>query len=374
MKSRYWIYLGIFLLGCLLALAETKGHRFETNDWRVYYYATQDFFAGNNPYLHSYGLSTGFFKYPPTTLYFFGPIVGVPYWLTQWMQLFLSIISLIGSSELMHRLFQAEVKGKSWPFLLVAFLTVAVSVVREWHLGNINLQLLFLFLLGWWMHRRSSKWWWLPWAIMILFKPTSILILLPFLVSLNGKIILRFAVIGILFFLVPIAHLGWQGNWKIWLAWWTAASAHGDYLESHHMLAQLADNLWMGSGTYFSLFFLSIFIGLLVYLRWNKKVNLEKVFVLLPALIPLLFLTDTNHFVLLLPLIYSFMHSYWSKLTIIAKVGLALCLVAFTTESTDLWSPTLSKMLSNWGVMGWASLVLVVSYGGWMMKDESSVG
>jgi len=51
---------------------EINNHKFRTNDFEVYFSTSKDYFSENKPYIKNYGFDAGLFKYPPTSLYFFG--------------------------------------------------------------------------------------------------------------------------------------------------------------------------------------------------------------------------------------------------------------------------------------------------------------
>ncbi|MFN5030681.1 MAG: hypothetical protein ACK5FX_00555, partial [Flavobacteriia bacterium] len=106
-ERKYLGYLifGIFLLlfTALMVVVEIKNGRFWTNDLKVYYDATSDYFRGNNPYLKPYGLSSGFFKYPPPTLYFFWIYSKLNFFTVQIIHIALSFLAFLFSVLILHK-------------------------------------------------------------------------------------------------------------------------------------------------------------------------------------------------------------------------------------------------------------------------------
>ena len=81
-NSKIFIHF-FFLFVALMEFIEINNHRFRTNDFEVYFSTAKDYFSGNNPYIRNYGLDTGLFKYPPTSLQFFGLAIVMKYFFAQ---------------------------------------------------------------------------------------------------------------------------------------------------------------------------------------------------------------------------------------------------------------------------------------------------
>ena len=91
-SNHFWFFVIAFIT--LFTFVEFNNGKLWTNDFKVYYLATIDFFKGNDPYLHKYGLDTGYFKYPPFTLYLFKPFTLFSYGISQFIHLILLTLSL----------------------------------------------------------------------------------------------------------------------------------------------------------------------------------------------------------------------------------------------------------------------------------------
>ena len=59
----YFFFAGLIIaFFSLFTIVELNHDKLWTNDFRVYFDATIDYFNGNNPYVKNYGLDTGYFK------------------------------------------------------------------------------------------------------------------------------------------------------------------------------------------------------------------------------------------------------------------------------------------------------------------------
>lgn len=365
-------FLGYLLLvvsfSLLFIFVELNNEKLFTNDFLVYFEATNDFFKGNNPYVHSYGLQTGYFKYAPTTLLFFAPYVLLSFGKMKFVHLFLLVCSLGIALPLWKSILEKQlgIIKKQFLFLFLSFLVIAIHVTRELHLGNVNLILLFLFVLGaFFASKEKVMLSALFWAVMIVLKPIMILICVPMLFLGKWKQILYLVVFGVLSFVLPSLAFGWTKNVNLWIGWFGALSSHGEYLTSPQSLQYLVH-------TYFGLkpSWLYSFIGLgllILFLVWKMKgkeaTTLNYLFFLsvFMAFTPNFFITDSQHFLLSIPLVMfliyrAFQTRNW-KYWLLFSIGMLL----FSFDSMDLWGRDLSNWFTQIGILGLGNLVFIVS-------------
>ena len=147
-KNR-WLYF-IWLVSIVLLIGELLNHRFAMHDLEVYYRTA-------NRMVHHQALyriqSDGHYvyKYAPTAATYFIPLLILPFTAAKVIYWFL----LTGiTAYILHLLFAmlAEEPGleasKLWnKVLLLSFLAGAAHFHREWHLGQVNLILLFSYVL-----------------------------------------------------------------------------------------------------------------------------------------------------------------------------------------------------------------------------------
>jgi hypothetical protein len=367
-----WIFTLFLVAFCtLFAFVEMNNGRLWTNDFRVYYEATRDFFAGNNPYAHNYGLDTGHFKYTPFTLYLFSPLTAVSFGVGQCIHSILLTFSLIYSVLNIRKLLEnfPVLGARKVPsgMLYLAFACVAIHVTRELHLGNVNLVLLLLFNLGLRsaLHKKDlpvAVWW----SLMIVLKPIMIFVLLPLLVTKRWKIIGITAGFGIFFFIFPAIHVGFKFNWILWQDWFKAISAHGEYLTSNNSIATLVKiHTGFPAAWIVPLICLLVLISLMMNDVFRlKKSKTETLFVwsaIFSAFIPIFFTTDTEHFLLSLPLIWLLFGGLLNHGNWIHWMGFGIGMLLFSFNSPDLLGP-LSDFVSDKGLLGIGNGLFIITF------------
>jgi hypothetical protein len=362
-------YLAIVVAFSLLFIfVELNNEKLFTNDFLVYFEATNDYYRGNNPYEHAYGLGTGFFKYPPTTLLFFAPYVLFSFAIIKFFHLAVLVVFLALALPLWKGILEEYlgVIKKQFLFLFLAFLVIVIHVTRELHLGNVNLILLFLFVIGaYFISKNNFVLSSLFWAVMIVLKPIMILICIPMLFFGKWKQILYLIAFGTLSFLFPLIVFGWTKNIHLWIDWFSALSAHGEYLTSPQSLQYLVHTYFGVKPSWlYSFLGLGLLISFLYINMKGKEVNnLNYMFflALFMAFIPNFFVTDSQHFLLSIPLVMfliyrAFQTRNW-KYWMLFSVGMLL----FSFDSSDLWGKDLSRWFTQIGILGLGNLVFIVS-------------
>ena len=368
---RSYIFFGIFclLFVTLMLSVEINNGKFWTNDFKVYYDATNDFFNGKSPYLNPYGLDTGFFKYAPTTLYFFFFISKFSYFTAQILHAFVLLLSLIIGTTTLHKIlfFHAGNKTNRYGVLYLAFALIVIYVVREFHMGNVNLILFALFTLGLDAFIKNKEFQIaLFWSLMVILKPIVILVFLPLLFFRLWRIIAWLIGFGMLYFTIPIAHMGLGRGLGLWKEWVTAIGKHGEYIVSENSFKYLAnyyfgiDSIWLPS--IFGLLFLCVIL-LVLHLKNKFQVfDFVEWSALFLAFTPNFFVTDTEHFLLSLPLILVI----FRRLLIVNKAILwfffAVFILPFSLKSNDLLGKSLSVLANDSGMIGLANFSLILFF------------
>ena len=368
----YFFFAGLIIAFFgLFTFVELSHNKLWTNDFRVYYDATIDYFNGNNPYIKNYGLDTGYFKYPPFTLYIFKFFTFFSYGTSQLIHLFLLmsslIISIITLKELAHKVFGFEFKTNQAWILFVTFLTVAIHLVREFHMGNINLYLLVLFVLGIKnIHSNKPLLVALFWSLMLILKPIMILAVIPLVFYKKWRIILFMVAFGLFFFLFPIISTGWICNLILWGNWAKSVSSHGGYIVSENSLTYLT-NYYFGIKSEWipSLICLSILLGLMIFqIVKVKKSDNELIIwsIVLTAFTPNFFVTDTEHFLLIIALITFLLHLLSKTKSVIGWIGCAFGMILFSFNSNDLLGRELSDNFDAHGVLGIGNTLFILVF------------
>lgn len=362
---RGYYFFGIFcmLFVGLFVTVEMNNGKFWTNDFVVYYEATKDYFSGNNPYEVNYGLDTGYFKYAPTTLYFFFPTILAGFFTAQIMHTLLLMLALITSMWILHRMFIIDEIGKRRMGLLyVGFALIAPHIVREFHMGNVNLLLLFFFCTGLFsLQKKKDVQVSIFWSIMIVLKPIVILAFIPLLFYQKWRVIFTMGGIGLLFLLLPVLYSGFAGTQELWINWLGAISLHGDFIISENSLTYLSENfLGIHSTWGASLVVLAVLIGLLVWIKIKfNSIYLVEWVVVFFAFCPNFFVTDTEHFSLSLPLIILLIKHLIDANKLAYWIVFGCAVFFFSLNINDLLGRAISNVIDDNGLLGIANLAFI---------------
>jgi hypothetical protein len=368
----YFFFGGLIIaFFSLFTIVEISNDKLWTNDFKVYYLATIDYFNGNNTYVKSYGLDSGYFKYPPFTLYIFKFFTFFSYGTSQLIHLFLLMISLIVSivtlKELVPKIFKFEYKTNQGWILFVPFLIVAIHLVREFHMGNINLYLLVLFVLGIKnIHSNKPLLTALFWSLMLILKPIMILAVIPLVFYKKWRIIAFMAAFGLFFFLFPIISTGWSGNLILWGNWVKSVSNHGSYIVSENSLTYLT-NYYFGIKSEWvpSLICLFILLGsmILQIVKGNKDDNQLIIWsVVLTSFSPNFFVTDTEHFLLIIPVLVFLLYLLSKTKPLIGWIFCSVAIILFSFNSNDLLGRELSDNFDAHGVLGIGNALFILVF------------
>lgn len=369
-KNKSFIILISFVLlfSTLFILIESLNDKLDMNDFYVYFGATNDFFAGNNPYKHNYGLDSGHFKYAPTTLLLFSPFVLGKFLIIKYFHLLLSVIALVFSIHfwkiVIYNKFKFSKKSET-KLLLIAFLLIAIHVTREFHLGNINLILLSLFTLGMYFLNSKRSLSYLLWSFMILLKPLLILTLIPTLIQKEWRKNILFLIIGACFFILPIFIFGWHKNLVLWSDWLKAIRLHGEYLKSPQSLQHIF-NIYFGLPISWipSILILILLIGIHVFDVWKDQFkNKQAIFfwsTIYLAFGQNFFITDTEHFLLALPLIMLLLNWLYNLKNNIYWVIFLIGTLLFSFDSMDLLGRKISTFVYDYGLLGIGNLIFII--------------
>ena len=388
-KEAGWFISLLSLFFILFFIVQNINDRFWMHDFEVYYSAANSYIHGEKVYGVSYGLSSGFYKYSPFALLIFTPFSLLPFYFAKVIYFIILsaviIITIIKSEKIINRFFLdiSLIKKQNLKLFLI-FLIILPNIYTEMHLGNINIILLFVFIIALQMLLREKYLLsGLLFALGIMFKP-HFLILLPFLL-LRKKIkcafiIIIFIAIGIIF---PSLFSGFQSNIQMHKDWLTTMQIHNNSLINgqdtiyswlYKTVVQYIfpdtvnhDKLYgMTIILFISLAFLSLMISHFKKERTAMKNpyliqnNFIFEYFLLIALIPNITVTDSEHFLLSIPLI-TFIISYLFEEKISKKIKILsiFFLVMYGLNIRELIGKTCSAWLTENGILGLANLFII---------------
>jgi hypothetical protein len=373
---------GFILFASLLFLAafilENINGRFQLYDFLVYYSAADALLQGEQVYGIPFGLGSGFYKYAPFVLFLFIPYCALSFQAASVIHFALLSFCFIASFLLLRNLFRTyffpqPVKRES-VLLSLSLVCVLVHVARELHLGNVNIVLVLLVAYGLRLLLQARD---ISAGVLIglaiLIKPYFLLLLLPLLFHGRIRALLSVAATGLVSLLIPTLVLGLSKSLDLHREWLAAMSGHSSYLSSSHTLLSLI-RTYLAPGAPDALVYViiagvAVGYGVLFLIgqrsgQWKQHKGEETLLVMgyfgMPALIPNLVITDTEHFLYLLPFIL-WMVSYFF---VVRNYGLLavfiLLILTYGTNSSDLLGRELSGRVSDWGLLGLSNLLLIV--------------
>lgn len=373
------LYLLIVGIGCMIYFILQKLHYREgVSNLQVYYGAGEAAWKGEPLYGRSFDGGAGFFESAPVIAYCFGALTLLPFALVNSFYYFaILIIYIFMTPYLLYRLekdYHIRAVRMGWVLILVSFFLVD-HLERELHLGNLNV---FLLLMAFGMFRalernrgvRAS----LLYALMVLMKP-SMLILLPYFVW-RGKRKVSLIAVGFLIagFLIPVLHSGFFAEWERLTAWAQVWLANPLVHQSANTIYGIYNRWILNPLNYESgiaiLPAVWILTGYILY-RWYRNLTLVQgqvapyvFFAVMTAVVPNLIHTDTEHFMwswhllTLLFILLQKMKGEGRRIHWIIAV-LALVFIPYVVNSPDIVGRDLMIVFDEKGVMGFANLVIV---------------
>jgi hypothetical protein len=358
--------------GCVF---DNINKRFDLCDFKVYYEASHAILNGKQLYDIAFTLGSGYFKYSPFTALLAAPISILPYSVASLVQYFIlasaAIIVLIMAYNLaLQYLFMKELKYKNL-LLFVVFICFIIQLVRELHLGNINLILLLLLTLS--LKLLLKERFVLAGvllALVIITKPFFILLLMPLVLHKYGKTVL--SIIGSLlaFLILPAIVTGFSKNIELHKQWLSTMLGHASAFPSSNTLSSLINRFMLhsenGKIQYIILGAICAAYIILFYFikRERTEKSLKKDFIiewfLIIALMPSLFPTDTNHFLLSVPIILILCYYLFSSRNMIATILFVIAIILYDNDSTDLIGNKLSAWVEDNGLLGISNIILIV--------------
>lgn len=369
MNRSEWVFAGfLFLFLLLFVVVEINNKRFETNDLKVYYGAIHDFVQGNNPYLHPYGLGSGFYKYTPFTLYLFLPQTGISYYSVQLIHVSFVLLSLIVVMILMRRLvmtFSSLPFKSSWLYFVLA--VFVIHITRELHLGNVNVLLLLLFLLGVYSYMNKNEvttaiWW----SLMLVLKPILLPVFLPVVFLKKWRIIMLSMLLGFLFVFITILHHGWSYSIELWTNWINALSKHGGELVTMNSMGKMGEEYFGISPRWVLPVFTILLLIVLMLFDFLRNASSNKQlltwFFVFLAIVPNVFVTDTEHFLFSIPLVFLLLNELREARKWFYWLVFGLGMLFFSFNSTDLLGKELARIVFDCGCLGIGNLLFISLY------------
>ena len=374
----------LFLLLCIVL--DIINHQFWLNDFKVYYGAAENLKNGADIYGSAFGLGSGFFKYSPFAAMIFIPLTFLNYFFAE---IFFCFLIFIATFYIFKWLMKNMLSNEKNTFLIPFFtlLVCAVHFQRELHLGNINLiliaLLLFIFEL---IKSKKSFSAAIIYALVIAIKPHFIILLPLFLLRKKWK----FSAFSICIFVVllhlPILLVGFAKNGLLFHHWIAAMISHNKasegneqtiyFIFQHYFLKPLS----IQNNSFFNLILLGI-VALLISFAVIKNLRNERTqpelsernfcleYLMLIAIVPNLVITDTNHFLFCIPIIFILINHLFSKPSnVFLKIISILFLFLFGAKATGIIGNDLADVYLLNGMLGISNLAIILL--GWKIEFD----
>ncbi|MEI6817115.1 MAG: glycosyltransferase 87 family protein [Bacteroidota bacterium] len=383
-RNKASIFLFIVLI--VSFIIENINGRFWLNDFKVYYTAASRLFNGGTLYNEAFGLGSGYYKYSPFAAAFFIPFTFLPYKIAAIIYYF--IIAYLIVQVLKMALYLTNIiAGKEIPMnqqsiLLYVFLAGIVHLQRELHLGNVNILLLSILLFS--LKKMLDGKMLLPailLGLVILFKPHFIIFIPSLLLRKKFGIALQSMITVMVGLMIPSLFLGVHQNVELHSQWLQTMQTHNagiiDARQTiYSILYQYLIQFFIPQPDKVYLLILLMMVGMAVSFfivnhlineraaKTSETINSNGHFIseffLLLALVPSLTLTDSEHFLLSLPLITVLIYFLVNKGVSKMMASLIIMgLLFYGGNIHDLLGGKLSDLVETMGLLGVGNLVLI---------------
>jgi hypothetical protein len=367
-------------ISCIaIFILEKINHRFWLNDFRVYYGGAQSLLAGKQVYGVAYGLDSGLYKYSPFVALLVAPLTIFSFETAAAIQFFLIAVSIILMFIILWKiittyLFSEKIKNQNL-LLSIAFICTINHLFRELHLGNVNAELLMLLCLSLWLILQSRfVIAGILLAVVIMTKPFLILLLMPLVLRKNFKIIFSFGISLLALIIVPVIFTGFSKNIALHKDWLHTMIEHNSSFPSNNTIDSLIKS-YVNSSLPASFQFyvmIAVCIGYFIFFLANKSIEKKSVekqkvnrtsfifeWFALIAIMPGLFKTDTQHFLLSLPLILVLLCYLSVVKKYVPVIVFILLMFFYGGNSSDLVGKIFSDRLDSTGMLGISNLILI---------------
>ncbi|MBK9194937.1 MAG: DUF2029 domain-containing protein [Flavobacteriales bacterium] len=367
---RYASFLlpAVLFLAAMFVLEHLNG-RFWLNDFRVYWSAADALLHGQQVYGLPFGESTGFFKYSPFVAMLFEPFALLPFHVASVVWFWCIAGATIAVIIRLHRLLLQHIVlgplARPNLLLVLSLLCVANHVVRELHLGNVNMMLLLLAVVAYASADQRPRLAGVLLAVLFMVKPYLCILVIPFLVRGHWKLVGAGVAAGVAMLALPVVF-GFSHSFDLHSAWLQSMVQHGDYLTSGNTISSLLHRTTGVTDTaplQVGIIALTMVVATILAWRLHKEGPMSMgnyvLFFGLLALVPNLVITDTQHFLLALPLFSFAIHKLAERRApIVLALFIVICIL-HGANSSDLLGGELSDKVNAWGVLGVANLMLI---------------
>jgi len=352
-------------------------HHFVMGDFKVYYGAANAIASGKQVYGILFSPGSGYYKYSPLMAFAFYPLSVLPYYVACVVNyLFISAAILLTGIFVLNifntYIFNHTIKSPNF-ILSVAVLCITIHLIRELGLGNMNMILLLLLCLSLYSILQGRFILaGIQLAIVLITKPFLVIVLIPLVLRRCFKTVSTTAILLALFAILPSLLVGVGMDVSLHNQWLNTMLIHANGFPSPNTLDALIRNNfhWFTSDALQYIILSVVLISYMVYIRWdirqesesgaNQSTNLIMEWFGIIAMIPCLFRTDTEHFLMSWPLIiFILIYLFNTKNVTLSIIFIAIVLL-YTGNSSDLLGHELSYKMEDVGVLGISNVLLTL--------------
>lgn len=362
----------------ILFISEIVSGKFELNDFKVYYLAMKNFCNNQPIYGIPFGLGSGYFKYTPIALFPFMIFYFIPYFYASIIYYFIVGVFVLFFFNFFQKISKEFINNSNinYTALIVTILSSFVHIHRELHLGNVNMILLSLYSFVFYLILKDKS---VLAGILIgigfLFKLHFIVLIPVLLIYRRIKIsLISFATFLIsLFIIFPIK--GFNNGLSIYFEWINIMKFHNTNILNHpdtvyFNVVKLFNilNISLANYSVFLLVFITISILFIhfiissgtIFKKYLDFTTFGLVYYFAIAMIPSLTLTDTEHFLYTLPIIYiGSVLIFNNNVSLLSKSIFIIGLFFYGANIHDLWGHKLSVFIADNGFLGLGNLIIV---------------
>ncbi|MCC6839669.1 MAG: DUF2029 domain-containing protein [Flavobacteriales bacterium] len=372
--------LVVLLLVAASLLLDHLNGRFWLNDFRVYYMAADNLRHGLPVYDEVFGEHTGLYKYAPAVLYFFLPYTMLPFSVAGAFHCLVIGLLLTACFTTLERSLRHLAPPLPRPALraFLGLLCIAVLLVRELHMGNINAGLILLAAAGverLLAGRRGTAG--LLMGVVWLVKPYLLLMIVPLVLRREWQLLRTAAISMITGLLLPLLVQGPSTGWGLTRAWASSMQYHTQVMYSPDQLGAMLNKFTgLENTAVVTAGFIALAGLMLCWCTWRNAhkpaglatAAMDRAFELwlAMAMVPNLVITDQQHFMFSLPLVLFILAYLFTTPDRQVLTGFVLAMLCYATRSSDLWGRELETWLMGWGVLGMGNILLMgVSWAAW---------
>jgi len=374
-KNRSFILFSTLIFIAIFVI-EHINQRFWLYDFKVYYSAAEALINSHPVYGQPFGLSTGFYKYSPFTLLCFTATTLFSYEIACSIHFIVLALSTLMSLMLLDKIlnqypFLKNSNKLNW-ILSLSFVCILNHLVRELHLGNVNVLIVLLLCSCIYFNKLTKHWLaGATFAMALLIKPYLIILGLPLLLYKKYKTILSAIVTSIVAVLIVTLFLGFNQSYQLHIDWLKAMLDHSSYLQSSHTIISILNNLGFSfMQQTWQLYLLAGFLMLYVAVFFimikpkqnskNEEINFINTSFIFLAILPNFLITDTEHFLYALPVIFILLNFIFSLKNKMITIFFILFVVMYGANSSDIFGNALYDSFEKWGLLGLGNLGLII--------------